>query len=139
MKTSEWTAALRSGQYTQGRSYLCDGTNYCCLGVLAEEAGVEKLQSDDGIRAPIYRFTDPEDDALHYRSRTSIPQAVARTILEDQDLEHRLTDEPTMTSSEGLSFTYGESSLMGRLMSMNDDGFTFQEIADYIDQVRKSQ
>jgi hypothetical protein len=38
-----WTAALRSGDYTQGKNMLCavgeDGSKtYCCLGVLAEIA-----------------------------------------------------------------------------------------------------
>lgn len=40
----KWIAALRSGQYQQGRSLLCairdDGSKtYCCLGVLAELDG----------------------------------------------------------------------------------------------------
>ena len=40
----KWIAALRSGQYQQGRSLLCtirddDSKAYCCLGVLAELDG----------------------------------------------------------------------------------------------------
>lgn len=39
----EWVKALRSGEYTQGRSYLRRADNFCCLGVLCDlavEAGV---------------------------------------------------------------------------------------------------
>lgn len=33
----EWAAALESGKYKQGRSYLTDGKGgYCCFGVLCE-------------------------------------------------------------------------------------------------------
>jgi hypothetical protein len=31
-----WVEALRSGKYQQGRGHLCDGSTYCCLGVLCE-------------------------------------------------------------------------------------------------------
>ena len=30
----EWVAALRSGEYKQGRGQLCIDDHYCCLGVL---------------------------------------------------------------------------------------------------------
>ncbi len=33
---SQWVAALRSGQYTQGRGALRRRSEYCCLGVLCE-------------------------------------------------------------------------------------------------------
>lgn len=39
----EWVKALRSGEYTQGRSCLRRADNFCCLGVLCDlavEAGV---------------------------------------------------------------------------------------------------
>jgi hypothetical protein len=32
----EWVAALRSGDYKQGRAYLRIGVFYCCLGVAAD-------------------------------------------------------------------------------------------------------
>lgn len=37
--TEEWLAALRSGEYTQGRGRLCTNEgpeSYCCLGVAAD-------------------------------------------------------------------------------------------------------
>ncbi len=35
-----WIAALRSGEYKQGNSYLRHDNNYCCLGVLCDIEGV---------------------------------------------------------------------------------------------------
>lgn len=33
---AKWIAALRSGQYEQGQSFLRNGDKYCCLGVLCD-------------------------------------------------------------------------------------------------------
>lgn len=42
----KWLEALRGGQYEQGFGELCaqttNGLEYCCLGVLAEVAGIER-------------------------------------------------------------------------------------------------
>jgi hypothetical protein len=37
---NRWVAALRSGEYEQGRLKLKVDDKYCCLGVLAEVAGI---------------------------------------------------------------------------------------------------
>jgi hypothetical protein len=34
----KWIEALRSGEYKQGKGYLNQGDNYCCLGVLCDIA-----------------------------------------------------------------------------------------------------
>lgn len=44
----EWIKALRSGKYTQGQGQLCNGVEYCCLGVLAEIA-LNKGALDSGL------------------------------------------------------------------------------------------
>lgn len=41
----KWVAALRSGQYKQGREYLRRGDQYCCLGVLCEVVEVEATET----------------------------------------------------------------------------------------------
>lgn len=42
---SDWLAALRSGKYPQGKTFLLDGDgNYCCLGVLATIQGCDLIQ-----------------------------------------------------------------------------------------------
>ena len=37
----KWIAALRSGNYKQGKGYLKKGDCHCCLGVLCEVAGIK--------------------------------------------------------------------------------------------------
>jgi hypothetical protein len=44
-----WVAALRSGEFKQGRGLLRDGDQYCCLGVLCSVAGIPI--SEDGSDA----------------------------------------------------------------------------------------
>ena len=52
----KWIAALRSGEYKQGRSYLRDGAEYCCLGVLCD---VYRKETGKGEWEP--RFNNPKE------------------------------------------------------------------------------
>jgi len=45
----KWIAALRSGEYDQGRAYLCKDGKYCCLGVAAHTLGIKVTKEFDGI------------------------------------------------------------------------------------------
>jgi len=38
----KWLNALRSGEYTKGREYLCSDNKYDCLGVLCEIQGIKR-------------------------------------------------------------------------------------------------
>jgi hypothetical protein len=54
---AEWIAALRSGKYKQGKTFLRDSVdNYCCLGVLCEVAG-EVGEHDAVVGGYYYRDT----------------------------------------------------------------------------------
>jgi len=66
----DWVAALRSGEYTQGRKTLYRGpvdsehevpATYCCLGVLAAQSGVSETELAD----------------LHYLDDLNIPGVAA--------------------------------------------------------------
>ena len=37
----KWVAALRSGKYTQGKGYLNNRGQLCCIGVLCDVAGIK--------------------------------------------------------------------------------------------------
>ena len=53
----EWVAALRSGEYKQGKGQLKDnGGRYCCLGVEAEIHNLESI-SEMYLRSPDGNFT----------------------------------------------------------------------------------
>lgn len=130
MKTADWTAALRSGNFKQGPNALCKGGSFCCLGVLAEIAEVPKLDAMERItdgydesEAEIYKFQLLNGNVSF--SQSSIPSAMWGIFLEDLHLgkEVALDNDPM------------PQSLHNRLMTMNDDGVPFNEIADYIDEV----
>lgn len=48
---TQWLQALRSGNYEQGTAYLANysqgKTKFCCLGVLCEVAGVQRIKNED--------------------------------------------------------------------------------------------
>lgn len=48
---AQWVTALRSGEYEQGKNWLSNGGQFCCLGVLCElafKAGVtEKVMHNE--------------------------------------------------------------------------------------------
>jgi hypothetical protein len=114
-----WIAALRSGEYPQGRSVLRrDGPwqdKFCCLGVLCEIAGLPKeLQGN----AYIYKAGDRPLD----KSTTQLPLALAEHL--------GMTIAGYIPSREGMGST---SSLMGE----NDaSGASFAAIADIIERHR---
>lgn len=44
---AQWVSALRSGEYEQGKSYLCADGKYCCLGVLVHTQDPDSPMLDD--------------------------------------------------------------------------------------------
>jgi hypothetical protein len=44
-----WIAALRSGEYKQGRFTLCHDDEYCCLGVACDVFGIP-YETESGVR-----------------------------------------------------------------------------------------
>lgn len=110
----DWTAALRSGEFLQGKNLLRSGDNrFCCLGVLATlavRAGV--------IPEPFLKpSTSTSPDSYFFDGCNSM---LSKTIMDWAGV-----------SEEGrfLEKKEGCSSLVG----WNDTGGTFSEIADLID------
>ena len=105
---TKWVAALRSGEYKQGRSWLyttlSDGTHeYCCLGVAACVLDIPK----------------------QYMDRTTL------TGVDHPNVTKDITDALNTTCTEYPR----EMSFQSMLMGMNDGGKDgFPEIADYIEQ-----
>lgn len=138
--TQAWLDALRSGDYGQTQEQLADDKgNYCCLGVLCELAGVSSdlIASESSIVQ--YAFPVPEDvqQAL-FLSDTSyvescLPDFVLNTILEDLELSQEVGGMEG--GPEGTEYS---DKLVNRLMTLNDEGgWTFEQIADYIEKVVK--
>lgn len=100
----QWVAALRSGEYLQTRGHLHDDKGFCCLGVACD----------------LYAKEHPEavwkdgHGGLTFLGRSSVlPQPVASWI--------------------GLKELNGSAAMLFSLASLNDDGKSFEAIANIID------
>lgn len=108
---ARWIAALRSGEYKQGQNKLSirepgGTTTYCCLGVLCDLAAKEGIGGWVGDK--------PLDfEAGGVGSTYSPPSAVT----EWAGLSHRAPNEEYL-----------------ELSTRNDDGRSFPELADYIEE-----
>jgi hypothetical protein len=69
----KWLAALRSGEYAQGKSAMFRNGSYCCLGVACEVAGIPMnsymevakwigVMSDETCYAGAYEFVRMNDE-----------------------------------------------------------------------------
>lgn len=108
----QWVAALRSGEFTQTRGYLCHKGRYCCLGIACEVF-------DRAFPGELER--EVLTDRITFNNHATllpdvVRHAVGITYAGGDFVVSSLDDED-------------ESSLAER----NDDGATFAEIADLIE------
>lgn len=110
-----WCAALRSGEYNQGRGFLCSeserGKEYCCLGVLCD----------------LYNKHNPP------MAMGPIEGGSKRILFDDcsGDLPEAVIKWSGMSSRNGMRCFF----LKPSLIVLNDDcGFSFIEIADVIEE-----
>lgn len=106
-----WVDALRSGLYTQGKACLRKNNDFCCLGVLsdlAEKDGVGYWKDDK------FHIIDDDDFTISLSSRVSV-WAEMKNI-----------------SQMGTFYVGGEYGMI-TLSKLNDDGYSFVEIADIIE------
>lgn len=123
---AKWLAALRSGDYEQGRDALRTGTRhrqYCCLGVLCDLAVKEGI-----IGQPILIDRDWTYGDTTHTSWSALPLTVAQWagLYNPDDLSHTsgFGIDAMATSPEGDRTS---------LSSLNDSGKTFEQIADIIE------
>lgn len=99
-----WIDALRSGKYQQGTSFLINENKYCCLGVLAAIAGCSMSKDENGAEF----FNNCEEFA---------PQQAMDFVALKNDCGG-----------------FGEDYMIDSLTYLNDNGKTFKEIADIIEE-----
>lgn len=106
-----WVAALRSGEYKQGRDKLCDlDTNsYCCLGVLSEIYAQE--HPDEKCRQEI------GGEVFYFKCDQVLPIKIVKWA--ELDGKNPLIESDTICDS---------------VAEMNDRGKPFSEIADLIEE-----
>lgn len=110
----KWVAALRSGQYTQGRNALqTEDHKFCCLGVLCDlyrtETGRGEWKSDItflGNTLPGVGFVDPTHGVPEFSREPETVRQWAGTVAGND---------------------------MAMLADMNDYGTSFEALADYIE------
>ena len=111
----KWVKALRSGEYVQGRQYLCvpkgEYDEFCCLGVLCDLIARDKdSKSPSWRRKRVFRYMADDLIVLAFGYKHDTPtEAFRRKVGLDKDEQ----DE---------------------LIEMNDNqNRSFKEIADYIE------
>lgn len=113
---AKWLDALRSGNYLQGQKVLhgLDDKGrhtFCCLGVLCD----------------LYVQAHPEDGWT--RRRKTIDNQKGFTLLSSRQESQVLPE--AVKEWAGLPTVYGPFN--ARLPKLNDEGYTFAELADIIE------
>jgi hypothetical protein len=117
----KWVAALRSGEYKQGRSQLRFQDKFCCLGVLCELAVKEEVISSATSEG------NPEGDFEYAGSSYLLPYEVSEWAgLGADDAELRY-NAPIGVATPDVKHFWMASSL-------NDKGVPFTTIADLIEE-----
>ena len=104
-----WIAALRSGEFRQGRGYLCRYGEYCCLGVLA-------AITDNLIGLEVNK------DVLYIKNSTSFT-AVLTSDLRNKFGISKNQEEHLIAMNDGAPSEDG----------VRQEPLSFEEIADYIE------
>jgi hypothetical protein len=105
---AKWVAALRSGKYKQGKNFLKLRDEFCCLGVLCDISGLAEWEH----RGKSYSSIMP---GIYISSDTVLPSVVAK-----------------WAGIVNIGMKGSDKKVIGKLMTMNDNGKTFTEIAAVI-------
>jgi hypothetical protein len=118
-----WTKALKSKKYKQGRGCLCritqDGqTEFCCLGVLSDLYQKDQKKNKKKMLRVSFK-NDVNDKIVQFaNSKELLPRAVQKWA--------------GIKSSDGSHFEKNTNDRYN-LAEMNDNGWSFKDIADYIE------
>ena len=111
---ARWLAALRSGDYRQGKYRLREGNDFCCLGVLCDV-----LSSDAGGE-----WVRPKEQKSAWPNTDSEMQEAAGGLLHE-----RVPEIAGLNPNQlGVSFVPHLT-----LADLNDQGKSFDQIADVIE------
>jgi hypothetical protein len=110
----KWLTALRSGEYKQTTECLRDDKGYCCLGVLSDLVAKEYPEQ--------FKWNKFEELKVNKYQLTTTGN-VESAVLMDEIVD--ITKVPDR---------YGKLEDEQYLTKYNDDGYTFEEIADLIEE-----
>lgn len=118
---TKWVAALRSGDYEQAQGTLSvNYESFCCLGVACEVAGVRRKSTygGDGYE----NIFNDDSEVINSATNAQLPKQLAKAL--GWKWETGAFDIGTYRYREPLEY---------ELSVLNDDGFTFDQIADIIE------
>lgn len=125
----EWVKALRSGKYKQGVGALCTSVNgedkFCCLGLLADICSPHIGEQLYWVKTYEYIIIGDKKEnwKLVDASDRRVDTHDSFTADEGKLLSHKLLDKL------GLDYVAQE-----HLAGMNDDGYSFLDISDWIEE-----
>jgi hypothetical protein len=115
----KWVKALRSGEYNQTKNYLCTDSGYCCLGVLTDIYIQETIED-----APLFAQNWEEANKDHTREETIYAFDHENEILPS-----------SVQQWAGLRDHCGTYNSTDKCLTvLNDTGWTFEKIADVIEE-----
>lgn len=121
---TKWVAALRSGEYRQGRNVLKqrhgdkDTPQYCCLGVLCEIAIAEGVKVEVGSVEGNAHGTE----VITYDGAYELPPDSVWLWAGMSD------NNPSVDYS-----TEDDEEVSNVVAELNDDGYSFEQIAEWIE------
>jgi hypothetical protein len=127
-RKAEWVAALRSGQYTQGKQALRwkEDNRMCCLGVVCD------LHS----KTPqAFEWSIGGGGQFRYDNLASYAPDEVLLWLGLKEDELRTSTIAQQELLEKMQLTFTQTGMVGYILaSLNDDkGYTFEQIADFIE------
>lgn len=143
-KQKQWVDALRSGKYNQcrGNLHVLD-VGHCCLGVacdifLGKEDSTKQLKSYKDISTDLVGVWDGESTDLPHDLLIDLWFADSEGQLmnneEDKELHLHMSDldekEPFVDNPD---FDFHRMRRVTSLVGMNDEGMTFEEIANFVE------
>ncbi len=119
---AQWLEALRSGKYQQTRHYLHSKKGgFCCLGVACDMIGVKWSSPTT--------FDEDDDTEVEIETHYITKGGGSDELPSDKDLPKEVIDCLNQRDADRY-----KGSLMDYLANMNDNGETFTQIADWIEE-----
>jgi hypothetical protein len=134
---SWWLEDLRSGKYQQCEGALTKNNRYCCLGVLADRAAKEGVCEKFVEESHISLYTDQLADTVCYFDGKDefLPESVVQWAGISKDTLFKQSGVSGTKVFGGLDIIIGGGADGHITLSMlNDEGKSFQEIADIIEE-----
>lgn len=121
----KWAQALRSGMYDQSKHALRKEDGFCCLGVLCDV-----LSGEVGGK---WKHTSSHLEDLEFHTAASehpVTESLPKPVQKRAELDE---PNPQVPVPENASDEHFRDESTTTLAELNDQGYSFEEIADIIE------